>query len=481
MKNFFRKVAFGLKPDEKEPSDPLVWAQKQVETIPEFSWNGKHIYSEKEMRKYWIQKRVGEDRTLRKKFKNDPQGFERAKRQLYNDVGMRYWPANELCIRHSEALRGNNPVLAKLWYFWANHFTISDTQDLAHFSNGAYQRDFIRANMDKNFETMATEATIAWPMIMHLDNKENVGPKSESARQEWRRKEKRPATINENHARELMELHTISPKAGYTQEDVIELAKIMTGWRPKWTKKSDNGTDVTFDSKRHEPGKKYVLGKQYKSGRKGLIIAIKDLVNHPSCREFIATKLCRYLITDEPTQEMIAPVIKAWEQSDGFLPEVHKAAIKVAFEYNDKYRKFQNPENWWLTTINMSGSNYSYPTKEKIMDAYPFGLQPSGTIRNQAWFLEDLGCHPYKQKQPNGYSDFEKDWMSTELIIRRVMYAKTAFFKYNTTDQLDENLHEKIIRNNFDNPDKILKIVSRAKSPEEKHIILFNLPEVLKA
>ena len=80
-----------------------------------------------------------------------------------------------------------------------------------------------------------------------------------------------------------------------------------------------------------------------------------------------------------------------------------------------------------------------------------------------------------------GDKDFEKDWMSTELIIRRVMYAKTAFFKYNTTDQLDENLHEKIIRNNFDNPDKILKLVSRAKSPEEKHIILFNLPEVLKA
>ena len=65
--------------------------------------------------------------------------------------------------------------------------------------------------MDKNFETMVTEATIAWPMIMHLDNKDNIGPKSESAKQEWRRKEKRPATLNENHARELMELHTISP------------------------------------------------------------------------------------------------------------------------------------------------------------------------------------------------------------------------------------------------------------------------------
>ena len=481
MKNFFRKVAFGLKPDEKEPSDPLVWAQKQVETIPEFNWTGKHIYSEKEMRKYWITQRVEENTTLRKKYKNDPDGLRRAQRQLENDTGKKFWPANEICIRHSEGIRGDHPVLAKLWYFWGNHFTISDTQTLGSYSTGAYQRDFIRANMDKNFETLVTEATLAWPMIMHLDNKENVGPKSESARQEWRRREKRPATLNENHARELMELHTISPKAGYSQEDVIELAKIMTGWRPKWSKTKDNGSDVRFDRERHEPGKKLVLGKEYKSGRKALKLAIKDLVNHPSCREFIATKLCRYLITDNPTTEMIAPVVKTWEQSDGFLPEVHKAAIKVAFEYNHKYRKFQNPENWWLTTINMSGSTYSYPTKEKIIDGHPLGMKPFGLINWQRWFLEDLGCHPYKQKQPNGYSDFEKDWMSTEMIIRRIMYAKTAFHKYNVDDQISDNIHEKIIINNFDNSDEILNIVSRAKTNEEKHIILFNLPEVLKA
>jgi uncharacterized protein (DUF1800 family) len=110
--------------------------------------------------------------------------------------------------------------------------------------------------MDKTFETMVYEATVAWPMMMHLDNKDNIGPKSKSGKEEWRRREKEPATLNENHARELMELHTISPEGGYTQEDVQELAKIMTGWRPKWTKKSDQGTDVRFMSDRHEPGKK---------------------------------------------------------------------------------------------------------------------------------------------------------------------------------------------------------------------------------
>jgi uncharacterized protein (DUF1800 family) len=481
MKNFFRKVAFGLKPDEKVPSDPLTWAQNQVETIPELNWKGKHIYSEKEMRKHWIKQRVEENTTLRKKFKNDPAGFRRAEKQLKNDTGARFWPNNEICIRHAEGIRSDNPVLAKLWYFWTNHFTISDTQSLAEFSTGAYHREFIRANMDKTFETMVQEATVAWPMIMHLDNKDNIGPKSESGRQEWRRREKEPATLNENHARELMELHTISPNGGYTQEDVQELAKIMTGWRPKWSKKLDQGSDVRFMSDRHEPGKKTVLGKIYKRGRKSLKIVIKDLVNHPSCREFIATKLCRYLITDHPTKEMIAPIIKAWEKSDGHLPEVHKAAIKVAFEYNNKYKKFQNPENWWLQTINMSGASYAYPIPERWMDKFELGVLVSEQLRQPDWRLENIGYHPYKAKQPNGYSDISTDWLSTELIIRRLMYAKEAFHMYKITDQLDLKIHEKIIQTNFDNPDKILKIVSKAKSHEEKHMILFNLPEVLRA
>ena len=186
MKNFFRKVAFGLKPDEKAPSDPLTWAQKQVESIPELNWKGKHIYSEKEMRKYWITQRVEENTTLRKKYKNDPKGLERAEKQLEYDTGGKFWPNNEICIRHAEAVRSESPALAKLWYFWGNHFTISKTQRLHQYSTGAYQREFIRANMDKTFETMVYEGTIAWPMIMHLDNKDNIGPKSESAKQEWR-------------------------------------------------------------------------------------------------------------------------------------------------------------------------------------------------------------------------------------------------------------------------------------------------------
>ena len=87
MKNFFRKVAFALKPKEKTPSDPLAWAQKQVETIPEFNWKGKYILSEKEMRKtYWREYRYKEDHVFRKKYKTDPEGFEKARKHLEKDT-----------------------------------------------------------------------------------------------------------------------------------------------------------------------------------------------------------------------------------------------------------------------------------------------------------------------------------------------------------------------------------------------------------
>ena len=116
-----------------------------------------------------------------------------------------------------------------------------------------------------------------------------------------------------------------------------------------------------------------------------------------------------------------------------------------------------------------------------IINNYELGSFVTKQIKEIDWSLEDLGYHPYKSKQPNGYSDLSNDWLSTELIIRRLMFSKRAFERYNFKDQGDNTIHEKIIHKNFDNPEKILKILSKAKSNKDKHMILFNLPEVLRA
>ena len=480
MKNFYRKVAFGLKPDEKIPSDPLVWATSQItDKIPEFSFKGK-IYSEEELRKHYREWVYQDRKVLRKKFKKDKMGYKAAKNLLKDSTGQKFWKNLEIAIRHKEATQGNHPVLAKLWYFWTNHFTISDKDFLADYSTGGYQRETIRANLNKSFEDLAYEATVAWAMIHHLDNAENVGPKSEDARAEWRRRKKRPATINENHARELLELHTVSPNSGYTQENITELALIMTGWAPddKYWKTKLETADVRFQSKYHEPGKKIFWGKEFPKGKKGLRAAVNFLVNHPSCREFIAYKLCRYLITDYPTKEMTDPIIKAWQKSDGFLPEVHKAAIEVAFKFNDKYSKFQNPENWWLQMSRMTDAKW--PPKDERFDTYRLGGGPDPYQAKPSWFMEDIGHHPYLSKQPNGYSDLAEDWMSPELIIRRLIYARQGYINLKS-DNKNNEFFEKVVDKNFDNPDKIMKLLNQNEKPIDRHILLFNLPEVFRA
>ncbi len=424
MKNFFRKVAFGIGPNENVPNDPLKWALNQVDQVQELSWEGK-IYSEKELRKFYRDWVYGDREKLRIKYKNDKALYKIKKDELRHETGQKYWESLEIAIRHNEAINSQHPVLAKLWMFWGNFFAISEKDFLANYSTGAYQREIIRPNLNQSFEKMVYDVTTSWAMIHHLDNSESAGPKSITARDEWRRRKKRPASINENHARELLELHTVSPNAGYTQQDVIQLAYIMTGWQQRWSKQSLETGNVFFNHEYHQPGKKIILGKKYGQGRKGLSKIIKDLVNHPNCRDFVATRLCKFLITDEPTEEMKRPIINAFKKSDGYLPDIHKAAIKVAFDFNNKYRKFQTPENWFIQLSKIA--DLQWPPSSKIMETYKLGFKPTRDQRLPEKILRRIGHHPYRAKQPNGWSDHSDDWMSPELLIRRLVFADRSY------------------------------------------------------
>ena len=146
---------------------------------------------------------------LRKKYKNDKTKYKINKDILRHKTGQRLFSL-ELSIRHEEALHSQSPVLAKLWFFWANHFAIVDKDFLPKYHTGPYTRESIRLNLNQSFEKIVYDATTSWAMIRNLDNSDNEGPKSKDARAEWRKRKKRPATINENHARELLELHTVS-------------------------------------------------------------------------------------------------------------------------------------------------------------------------------------------------------------------------------------------------------------------------------
>ena len=477
MNSFYRKIGFGIHPNENIPDDPYKWALKGIEEIPNYLWEGK-IPTELELRKFYGQ-RVYEDRKiLRQKFKNDKNKYNKSISKLSDKTGQKFWQNLELCIRHKEAVDSSSSFLTRLWYFWGNHFSISKKHFLARYTTGAYQRETIRSNLNQTFEKMLYEATISWAMILHLDNSENIGPESESSKEDWRLRKKEFATINENHARELLELHSISSEAGYTQADIIQLAYILSGWKIKHGKKSLETGPVMFQNKYHQPNEKTVLGNKYAEGSEALKSVIRDLANHPSCRKFIAIKLCKHFLTDNPTKKMIDPIVKAWTESDGYLPAIHKATLKVVYENQNNHKKFQLPENWFLQIVRVCDMNW--PHDERVMNSYKIGQKTNDLHREPEIILRELGHHPYLAKQPNGWSDDEDDWLSPELLIRRLSLAENSWDMMKSKN-INLEFYENLILKNFNNSNKVLKILSKVKKLKNKHTILFNLPEMLKA
>lgn len=472
--NFFRKIAFGLNTNDDKPTSPIEWAKSQVDNVPDMVWDAP-IPTGKDMLDNYAKWVSTDRRVLRKKYKGDRAGYEAAKEKLRSETGERYYENLELCIRHNTALKSGAPVFERLWMFWCNHFAIIEKDFLAEFSTGPYHREIIRQKMTGQFVDLAKAATTSWAMIHNLDNSESVGPNSTEGRNQ--KKNGQVVSVNENHARELLELHTVSPAAKYTQDDVVALSYIMAGWEHPWSKKREECNPVKFNQKKHQPGKHTVLGKTYKqkgfTSKNKLLEVLEDLSENPNTRRFIAFKLCRHFITDQPTEAMMDPILKAWEETGGHLPSVHKALIDVTYEYTDSELKFQNPEVWMLQMVNLTNANW--PPQADDMK-YNFLTKPSFLKRRPENIMREIGHLPYRPIQPNGFSDMEQDWISPELLIRRLAMPQELSMYIRGQVNM-----ENIIEKNCSYPDEPLKIVSKMNTQLQRMQYFFPSYWMLKA
>ena len=191
---------------------------------------------------------------------------------------------------------------------------------------------------------------------------------------------------------------------------------------------------------------------------KELKVVIKDLANHPSTRKHIAKKLCQHFICDNPEGEMIAKIVKAWEKNDGNLIEIHKATMETVFQYGLNHRKFSMPELWLLQNAKILDLNY--------LDLYPKGFKFKGLNPNRAQklvknILWEIGHPIYRAKQPNGYIDLEDEWLSPELIIRRLAAARRWDDIANPKVDYNQDFFASVIEKNFDHPENLLKLIKR--------------------
>jgi uncharacterized protein (DUF1800 family) len=319
---------------------------------------------------------------------------------------------------------------AVLTDFWFNHFNVSAAKNQDRWLVIPYERDVIRPRVFGKFRDLLGAVAHSPAMLIYLDNFQStidsryapVGAQEEiaemeSAMSKGAGKGRRKLGLNENYARELLELHTLGVDGGYTQKDVTELARILTGWtidRPN--KKNANKVkdwQFRFNRKMHDPGGKVLLGVPYVwSGEAEGDKALDRLARHPATARFIALKLCRRFVSDEPPTELVDRVAKRFHDTDGDLRETYRALFSAPEFWQKRFfrAKVKTPLEFEASALRATGADIRDP--EKL----------AGTV-------DGLGMPLYRCEPPTGWPDRAEPWVSGAALAARLRAAQNLFNK----------------------------------------------------
>jgi uncharacterized protein (DUF1800 family) len=271
----------------------------------------------------------------------------------------------------------------RLVWFWSNHFCVSiDTSVMA----GGYEREAIRPHVLGRFADMLLAAESHPAMLIYLNDAQSIGPDSVAGIN-------RGKGLNENFAREILELHTLGVRTGYTQADVISFAKALTGWtlRPP-VSDPDIGGQFVYIPRTHEPGAQTVLGKTYPDNGVGQGRAVlANLSRHPSTATHIATKLATHFVADDPPAALIDRLARCFRDTDGDLKEVAKALIVAPEAWMPQRAKLKRPGEWLVAALRATGQ--------------------AGDIRRFVAAEALLGEPLWRPPAPKGFPDDSASWL----------------------------------------------------------------------
>jgi len=374
--------------------------------------------------------------------------------------------------RVEAAIASERPVHERLVHFWSNHFTVSTAKPVAIALPPSFERDAIRPHVGGRFAEMLLASSKHPGMIVYLDNWLSIGPNSEAAQNPRRGRRSpgggRPTGLNENLAREILELHTLGVNGGYTQADVQALASIITGWtyaRPRLRDlvsddvANRNGHQLfEFDAAAHEPGPQTLLGRTYaQTGIAQGEAALADLARHPSTARFLATKLCRHYIADEPPSAAVARVERAFMQSDGDLRATMDALVDSPEAWETPLAKFKRPEEYAITLLRAANLRT---------------LPPGAGIAA----LTAMGQRPYSAPGPDGWSDIAESWLTADLVWKRLEFAQAYAARIARADVNPADLGTACLGPLFSEESRMA--VMRAESPAQGLALLFGAPEM---
>ena len=294
----------------------------------------------------------------------------------------------------ANALATDTPFRERLVWFWANHFTISLRGGRTAALGGDYVRSAIRPNVTGKFADMLLAVMRHPAMLTYLDNAGSFGPNSPAGL-------KREKGLNENLARESLELHTLSPASGYTQADVTSYARVLTGWSIANGEKEPAG--FRFRPQMHEPGEQTVMGRSFPAGEEGGVAALAFLADHPATHRHLATKLVQHFVADDAPPDDVRRIEGVLRDTGGHLGQVAAALTTLASAWQP-LGKLRNPQDYVLAALRAAD--------------LPADNRPDG-----AGIMRGLGQPLFGAPFPIGWADRAADWAGPEAMMRRVDWS----------------------------------------------------------
>ena len=370
-------IRFGLgrRGEEPLPTDPVAWLQAQVEGDDAAVFTGLPSVSD------------GLTLLREQQRLNLPPGITLVGPVYQQDVRAQ----TELL------LTTDAPYRERLVWFWANHFTVSTRQAQCYATVGPFVREAIRPYVTGPFFAMLAAVMRHPSMLMYLDNNVSVGPNSVAGKGQKR-------GLNENLARECLELHTLGVDGGYTQADVTELARVISGWSVDLDRLYPG---FLFRPTTHEPGGKKLLGRRIPPGEAGGIAALEMLANHPATHRHLATKLVRHFVADIPPPGAVAVIEGVLRDTGGDLGAASIALLHL-------------PETWEPLSKVRSPQDYAVAALRALDLPAEATVPPAGVLNG---VLAGLGQPVWAAPLPNGWADDAGGWTGPEASMRRVDWA----------------------------------------------------------
>ncbi len=379
----------------------------------------------------------------------------------------------DIAARYRVATTTTAPFVERLVRFWSNHFAVSADKNAARLQAAPMEREAIRPHVLGNFADLLLAVEQHPAMLLYLDNIVSVGEDSRMAQFVERRASrqyasKRSATdkpvkpprklgLNENLAREILELHTLGVDGGYAQTDVQELARAITGWGTPGLRDLATATSAfVFRANAHEPGTRMVLGKRYAdAGETQGRAILRDLALHPATAKHLSYKLARHFIADAPPPALVQRMASAYLRSGGELRALYRAMIDDDAAWSDNARKFKTPDDFVVSALRAGGVAQ---------------IETRTLIR----LLEGLGQPVFTPRSPAGFPDTANDWATGDALRKRVQAAA----------QLAERVHQsrtpyalaaEVLGSDAAESD-LGALLRRAGSPQEGFALLFSSP-----